>query len=60
MNEHIYLNTNLSARGITSIIKSLFVEFDLDEGEFIITLHDEVLQDNGDEDEEITLESLGL
>lgn len=60
MNEHIYLNINLSARSIISIIKSLFVEFDLDEAEFIITLHDDIKQDNKEEHEDLTLDAIGL
>lgn len=42
LNESIYLNINLSASTIISIIKGLFLEFDLDEAEFAITIHDDV------------------
>ncbi len=38
---NIYVNTNLSARGIIRILKKLFSAYDLDESDFVITLHQE-------------------
>ena len=41
MNDNIHLNTDLSAQAIVDFIKDLFVEFNLDESEFVIILHDD-------------------
>lgn len=60
MNDNIYLNINLSARSIVGIIKSLFIEFDFDDSEFIITIHENDEQDEEEINKNITLETLGL
>ena len=59
MNDSIYLNINLSAHSIISIIKELFIEFDLDESEFVIRIHDYDEQDDQEPIEALTLKALG-
>ena len=60
MTDGIYLNINLSAHSIISILKSLFDKYDLDESDFSITLYEESEEEKAEKKsvQDVSLEEL--